>query len=132
MPFFELDAELNYDEDALVQMEMCKLARQKARAENFIYRKTYANYYDKKYKVEETRIQKGDYIYVTFPPQQKFKHPKLQPLCKGPFLVEEVQDVTVTFWGDNGKLQKAHVERCSRIVLDDWEPPKNSHSHYIW
>ena len=125
MPFFELDAELNYDEDALIQMEFVKLARQRAREENFLYRKTYADYYDKKYKVEETKIVKGDYIYVTFPPQQKFKNPKLQPLCKGPFKVEDVRDVTVTFWGDNGKLQKAHVERCSKIILDDWEPPTN-------
>ena len=124
MPFYEweLDKRVNYDDDALLELERLKLARQKAAENNIEYRKNYAKYYNRRFKVADSQIQAGDFVYVKCPPDQKYKNPKFHPLYQGPFEVDRVKLPNI--WYSVGKkgTRVTHVDRV-KLALD---PPPST------
>lgn len=127
MPIFawELDKSLNYDEDALTALEALKHARKVARENNIQYRREYEVQHNKKHRVKDSDIIPEDWVWISFPPKQKFKNPKLQPLFVGPFKVIKVNDTTV-YYEDGNTICRTHLNRCKRAYFEEEAPSGKS------
>ena len=112
MPYFDFEPSLTYSEtEAGDYIKRLHAARETAKEQNIEYRKTYKEYYDRKNKVKDGKLEKEEQIFVAISNRQKYKNAKLQPLYEGPFEVCRVVPPDVYY----KKGKKVHVTHLSRV-----------------
>ena len=95
MPYFDFEPSILYNENSHDSLSTLNLARKKAMENNIVYRQKYARQYDTRHDVQDSSLSLDDKILIAFPPKQKFKNAKLQPLYEGPFSLTKVKPPNV-------------------------------------
>ena len=116
MPFFDFEKTISYEEDQVEILRELEYVRKRAKENNIRYKQMYAKQYDDKYRVENTQIQVGDFVFVEKCQKQQQANPKLQPLFLGPFKVLEVNDSNIRY--KQGKKEKLiHLNHVKKAFM---------------
>ena len=120
MPFFDLEESVQVDGRKPEFLQRLAEMREKAREANLEYQSRAQKQYDRKFKTENRKLKKGDFIYVENM-QKSAVNPKLQPSWLGPFEVIERDEVNVKYQ-QGKKVKAAHLNRVKTANIRPKSP----------
>ena len=135
IPFFDLERYISYDESATNADQLTRLfrARELAKENNLEYKAIYTEQYNRANAARPNLFVKGEQVFLSTLPLQKFSNAKLQKKYSGPFSVVHPGSKTSTItapgkrtWRvSNDRLKKSHTVQNEEID-DNWLSPATS------
>ena len=115
MPLFDAEIEQSYAENQPDALILLKEMRKEAERNNLIYKKTYEEQYNKRFKTKDSSVKEGDWVYVENS-HKTGANPKLQKSFLGPFIVRRADESDV-WYESKGRIKVSHIDRVKKAVV---------------